>query len=169
MNIALLLADLGIRLSELERRGLCRCEEAADLELVQVDADGRQHLLTPLAARYWKNMAESAKGAGIELLIVSAFRSVERQAEIFHRKMALGLSINDILTVSAPPGYSEHHTGMAVDVGVTGDSQLERSFENTEAFAWLKANAGVYGFRLSYPEGNSAGYAYEPWHWCYKG
>jgi D-alanyl-D-alanine carboxypeptidase len=115
-------------------------------------------------------MAESAKGAGIELFIVSAFRSVERQAEIFRRKIASGSSVSDILTVSAPPGYSEHHTGMAVDVGVAGDSQLlEKSFENTDAFAWLASNASAYGFRLSYPEGNSAGYTYEPWHWCYKG
>ena len=68
---------------------------------------------------------------------------------------------------SAPPGCSEHHTGRAVDIGTPHCKVLDEEFEQTEAFDWLVRFAGKFGFRLSYPRGNSCGYAYEPWHWCF--
>lgn len=150
-------------------RGLCEYAEAACLELVATDADGRQHFLAPPAAAAWRALQAAAAQDGIELLLVSAFRSVARQAALVRRKLDCGASIEEVLTVCAPPGYSEHHTGCAVDVGAPGCALLEIEFERTPAFAWLMRRAGEHGFRLSYPRNNRGGYQYEPWHWCYAG
>jgi len=113
-------------------------------------------------------MQAAAHADGVALRIASAFRSIERQAEIVRAKLARGLSLDAILEVSAPPGYSEHHTGRAVDVTTDGVRPLEIEFETTDAFRWLSRRAGEFGFLLSYPAGNGHGYAYEPWHWCHR-
>jgi D-alanyl-D-alanine carboxypeptidase len=71
--------------------------------------------------------------------------------------------------VSAPPGYSEHHTGRAVDVTTEGVPALRgRVREDERVSAGCRERAGEFGFSLSYPAGNPHGYAYEPWHWCHK-
>jgi D-alanyl-D-alanine carboxypeptidase len=73
--------------------------------------------------------------------------------------------------VSAPPGFSEHSTGYAVDLGDASapGTDLSPSFQSTRAFAWLQANANRYHFTLSFPEGNRQGVNYEPWHWRFEG
>ncbi len=107
--------------------------------------------------------------AGVIIKIVSAFRSVDRQAEIIRAKLAEGLSLDAVLCVSAPPGYSEHHSGRAIDVTTDeGAAPLEPEFEKTRAFRWLSKNAGQFGFALSFPADNPYGYDYEPWHWCFR-
>jgi D-alanyl-D-alanine carboxypeptidase len=136
---------------------------------VERGSDGREHLLVPQAASAWRSLQTAALDAGVSLFIVSAFRSIERQAEIVRRKLGAGLGIEEILTVCAPPGFSEHHTGRAVDVSTKESPSLEIEFDQTPAFAWLVAHAHEFGFHLSYPKGNSQGYQYEPWHWCYQG
>jgi len=73
-----------------------------------------------------------------------------------------------IFCASAPPGYSEHHSGRALDVTTPGATPLQEEFEGTPAFAWLSKNAASFGFALSYPRGNRHGFMYEPWHWCYR-
>ena len=73
-------------------------------------------------------------------------------------KLARGQSIDEILSVSAPPGYSEHHSGRAVDVTTDGVRPLELEFEGTAAFTWLSRHAGRFGFSLSYPRQNPYGY-----------
>jgi D-alanyl-D-alanine carboxypeptidase len=73
-----------------------------------------------------------------------------------------------VLSVTAPPGYSEHHTGRAVDVATPGSPVLETTFEQTRAFSWLQKHANNFGFYLSFPQGNASGYQYEPWHWCFS-
>ena len=113
-------------------------------------------------------MKAAAQADGVAIRIVSAFRSIERQTEIVRGKLERGLSLDAILEVSAPPGYSEHHTGRAVDITTDGASALEIEFERTEAFRWLCSRAGEFGFSLSYPRDNPHGYAYEPWHWCHR-
>lgn len=160
--------ELGITPALIAERRLCAFAEAVVLEPAEIGADGRQHLLIPGAARAWREMAAAAEDDGIRIFIVSAFRSVERQADILRRKLAAGLSIERILAVSAPPGFSEHHTGRAVDVATPGVAVLEESFADTAAFAWLERRAADFDFRLSYPAGNPQGYRYEPWHWCYR-
>ena len=112
-------------------------------------------------------MREVAAEDGVELQIVSAFRSIEYQLGILERKLAHGRNIEEILRVSAAPGYSEHHSGRALDITAPGFAALEEEFEKSPAFAWLKRHAWRFGFRLSYPRRNPHGIAYEPWHWCW--
>ena len=113
-------------------------------------------------------MKAAAAEAGVGLHLVSAFRSLDRQCEIVRDKLAGGQSLDEILAVSAPPGYSEHHTGRAIDIGSRPDDPLEEAFERSDAYAWLGPNASRYGFFLSYPRENRYGYRYEPWHWLHR-
>lgn len=87
-------------------------------------------------------MQAAAARDGVTMSLVSAYRSVERQREIIETKLARGDSITDILKFVAPPGYSEHHTGRAIDIGTSEDDTLEEVFETTPAFAWLRVRAG---------------------------
>lgn len=160
-------AELGISSQFFVARGLCECKEASCLEVAEVGTDGKDHLLVPAAASAWRSLKAAALGDGVSLFIVSAFRSIDRQTEIVRRKLEAGAPIEDILTVCAPPGFSEHHTGRAVDLSTPGSRSLEVEFEQTPAFAWLRAHAADFGFYLSYPIGNLCGYQYEPWHWCF--
>ena len=116
----------------------------------------------------WRAMVAAAGAEGITLLLISGFRSVQRQQEILERKRAAGEAIESILRVNAAPGYSEHHTGRAVDIGTPGCPPLEERFEETSAYGWLSRNAGRFGFFLSYPRGNPNGIVYEPWHWLHR-
>ena len=125
-------------------------------------------MLVPAAAQGWRELSSAARSDSVSIKIVSAFRSVDRQAEIVRGKLARGLSLEAILCVSAPPGYSEHHSGRAVDVTADNAPPLELEFENTEAFRWLSDNARKFRFHLSFPRDNRYGYAYEPWHWCFR-
>lgn len=159
--------ELGISATTIAARGLREYEEAQCLELAETGPDEKTHLLIPAAADAWKTLKAAARDDGVELVIVSAFRSVERQAGIIQRKVDAGQTIEEILTVCAPPGFSEHHSGRAVDISTPGVPALETVFETTPAFIWLSEHAADFGFRLSYPRGNPWGYQYEPWHWCH--
>lgn len=125
--------------------------------------------LTPPACSAWLAMQEAAQADAIPLALVSAFRSVERQSEIITAKLARGQTITEILASVAPPGYSEHHTGRAIDIGTSEDAALEEVFETTTSYAWLQARAQDYGFVMSYSRNNPQGFVFEPWHWCYQG
>ena len=138
-------------------------------ELVQFNDEGQRFQLHPDALKAWKRMKNKAKTQGIELFIVSAFRNIERQSEIIEAKKMKGVSDEDIFKVSAPPGFSEHHTGKAVDINTNGFPPFEEHFEKSDAFRWLSVNAKDFGFHLSYPKKNKYGIAYEPWHWFYDG
>ncbi|MFZ1223205.1 MAG: M15 family metallopeptidase, partial [Dokdonella sp.] len=105
---------------------------------------------------------------GIELQVVSAFRSASYQLRIIQRKLDHGQSIGEILRVSAAPGYSEHHCGRVVDITTPGYATLEEEFEHSPAYAWLQHEASRFRFTLSYPRNNHHGIAYEPWHWCWR-
>jgi D-alanyl-D-alanine carboxypeptidase len=135
--------------------------------VAETGVDGREHLLVPAAGKAWREMCSTAGADGVTLRIVSAFRSIERQADIIRRKLELGMSLEQILSVSAPPRYSEHHSGRAVNVTTEGCPPLEAEFEQTGAIQWLFAHAMQFGFVLSFPRGNRYGYAYEPWHWYF--
>lgn len=162
------LSALGISSELITARGLHECDESVTLEVAEVGADGRDHLLVPLAAEAWRSLKAAALAGGIDLFIVSAFRSIDRQAEIVRRKIESGAAVESILTVCAPPGFSEHHTGRAVDLSTPGSRALEVEFDQTAAYAWLTEHAAEFGYYLSYPIGNSWGYQYEPWHWCFQ-
>lgn len=163
-----MLDALGISAEILQQRGFVAASEATSLVLAEVGEDGRKYWLTPAANQAWQAMKNTAAGDGIALLMISAFRSVVRQTEIIQAKLAAGQSIHDILQVCAPPGYSEHHTGRAIDIATPEDPELEISFDTTTAFRWLQQHAHEFGFDMSYPPGNHSGYQYEPWHWCFQ-
>jgi len=148
-------------------RGLKRVREPARLAFIGHDTQARPQWLAPPAARAWGRMREAALKDGAVLEVVSAFRSVEYQLGILERKLARGQHIDAILRVSAAPGYSEHHSGRALDLTTPGFAALEEEFERSAAFAWLCKNAQVYGFKLSLARDNPHGIAYEPWHWCW--
>ncbi len=121
------------------------------------------------AARAWLHMRDAALRDSILLEAISGYRSHDYQLGIFARKLARGMSVDDILRVNAAPGFSEHHGGCALDIGTAGEPPAEESFEATPAFGWLQANAGGHGFAMSYPRGNPHGIVHEPWHWRYQG
>ena len=160
--------ELGIEPARIRARRLPVHAEAQSLRPIGLGTDGRDKMLIAAAATAWFAMREAARDSGIELLLVSAFRSIEFQAGLIRGKLAKGRSIDEILTVNAPPGCSEHHTGRAVDLGEAGCPPLEQQFETTAAFRWLQANAAQYGFTMTYPKDNAEGYLYEPWHWCWN-
>lgn len=142
--------------------------EAVKLSSIGKDIYERQQKMTPGAADSWKKMVKAASADDIIIEPVSAFRSVDYQAGLVRRKLEKGQSMEQILSVSAAPGYSEHHTGNAIDITTPGYDVLEEPFEDSPAFEWLSENAADFGFILSYPRNNRHGVCYEPWHWCWR-
>lgn len=107
-----------------------------------------------------------------DMMGISCYRSIERQAAIFcnpARIESRGYA-GQAFSV-APPGYSEHSTGFTIDFGSRSESgcNLESCFEGTRVGRWLIANAGRFGFEMSFPRGNGQGVTYEPWHYRWKG
>ena len=128
--------------------------------------------LQPEVAQKVETMITEANAAGIRLDAISGFRSLEDQRYLFFDlKAERGQTPETRAEVSAPPGYSEHHTGYAVDFVDLSQpaTELETSFEQTAAFRWLEENAAYYGFEMSFPKDNDQNVAYEPWHWRYVG
>lgn len=144
---------------------------APESTLAPVTADGSLKMRAT-AAKKLKQMQVAAKADGVILTIISGFRDVETQEKLFFDVKEQRLQdAAQRAEVSAPPGYSEHHTGYAVDLGdgnVPG-THLETSFADTAAFRWLEQNALKYSFELSFPPNNKQGVSYEPWHWRFVG
>jgi zinc D-Ala-D-Ala carboxypeptidase len=168
-RIHLELVRLGIPLTWIVEHQLPFHPEAAELVVAETDAQGRDHLLTPAAANAWKQMKQAAAQDGVILEIVSSFRTIERQVEIIQNKIARDMPMETILTLSAPPGYSEHHSGRAIDINTPGCRATEEEFSDTAACRWLEQHAARFDFSLSYPRDNTLGFIYEPWHWYYQG
>lgn len=144
-----------------------RFMDATELISVGRDYYGRDAFLHPLAAQAWLGLVAASNQNGVNLLLISAFRSIERQKQIIQKKKDRGLTWDEILRFSAFPGFSEHHTGCAVDIASRDCPDLIIDFEHTHEFRWLTANAGEFGFGMSYPRGNQFGVEFEPWHWMW--
>ncbi len=144
-------------------------EEATEVVEVGPNLVGRMQSLEPQTATRWAAMVRAAAAGGVQLMIVSGYRSIDYQARLIRKKINAGQQLRDILTVSAAPGYSEHHTGRAVDIATPGSRPLTEEFEDSAAFRWLKENAADFGFSMSYPRDNRYGFIYEPWHWAQHG
>jgi len=168
-RVAELFRELGIPEDYGVRRQLDVQPEATELVSIGNDDAGRDCLLAPRAAQAWRIMRERALVYGIKLIPLSGFRSIERQAEIIRGKLALGETLEEILRSMAAPGYSEHHTGRAIDIGTDGILPLEEAFATSAAYAWLIRHGEHFGFRMSYPQNNRTGFVYEPWHWFWQG
>ncbi|MEN9204416.1 MAG: M15 family metallopeptidase [Thermostichales cyanobacterium SZTDM-1c_bins_54] len=133
---------------------------------------GRAVQLRRSAAQAWRSMQQAAAQAGVVLVPISGFRSIADQEYLFfQRARQKSLRPQERALVSAPPGYSEHHTGYALDIGDGRDpaTDVEVTFTRTAAWAWLNQHGARFGFELSFPEGNSQGISFEPWHWRYVG
>jgi D-alanyl-D-alanine carboxypeptidase len=139
--------------------------------LVDVEPNivGRMQRLHPDTARAWRTMKAAAQQDGITLLLVSGFRSFGYQIELIRAKLEEGQDIASILSVNTAPGFSEHHTGRAVDLATPGTRPLTDQFESSDAFFWRQHNAQQFGFHMPYGRGNRYGLSYEPWHWSQLG
>ena len=149
--------------------GHLRYIEASAKELKQMDGGLK---LRSTALPKFQAMTTAAKAAGVKLSTISAFRSIADQEKVFFEiKAQRKQAPEKRAEVSAPPRYSEHHTGYAVDLGDATNSamDLKPEFDTTPAFKWLQANAARYSFEMSFPQGNLQGVSYEPWHWRYVG
>jgi zinc D-Ala-D-Ala carboxypeptidase len=145
--------------------------EAPTEELQPIVPDGSIKL-RQAAAEQFAAMEAAAQADGISLVVISGFRTLDEQESLFFDvKAERGQEAKKRAEVSAPPGYSEHHTGYAVDIGdgSAPAANLSLDFEKTEAFKWLETNAPYYSFELSFPKNNSQGVSYEPWHWRFVG
>lgn len=146
-------------------------EEAPAEELKPITRDGGIKLRIN-AANKFLDMQRVAKEQGVSLVPISGFRNVSEQEYLFFRvKEQRKQGAAERAEVSAPPGYSEHHTGYAIDIG-DGNApatNLKVSFEETSAYRWLAVNAPRYSFELSFPRDNLQGISYEPWHWRFVG
>jgi len=159
---------LGIPSNYAHERELDLQPEATSLVDVGHGSSGNMLQLTPEASKIWHSMKLAASHDGIHLLMVSGYRSLEYQGTLIQKKLDRGEPIKTILKILAPPGYSEHHTGLAIDITSPDCPPCIERFEKTDAFAWLQKHASEFDFILSYPRGNRHGFLYEPWHWAYR-
>lgn len=126
-----------------------------------------------------QQMLLDAKSQGIELTVVSGYRSYDRQAELFSdgmtERMSAGLTpleaYKETVRSVTLPGTSEHEAGLAVDITSASYPVLEESQADTPEQQWLMSHCYEYGFILRYPKGTEdiTGITYEPWHYRYVG
>ena len=110
------------------------------------------------------NLLQAAEKAGILLKVESAYRSKGYQKSIFKRMLAENRTFDDIVRYVAPPGYSQHMLGTAVDFFPS-----DWHFADTEAYDWLKENAYHFGFKETYTRSNPMKMPWEAWHWNFTG
>ncbi|MBR5310524.1 MAG: M15 family metallopeptidase [Oscillospiraceae bacterium] len=154
--------------------------EDYDVNLVNVQG---KYNLDEKAAESAKELVAAARKAGFDMVLCSAYRTVEKSAELYSRKVNQFINAGyDEATAKieaakwvAPPGTSEHHTGLAMDL-VSSDywgyySDLEHAYENFDSFKWLYEHCAEFGFILRYPKDKQdiTGITYEPWHYRYVG
>jgi len=162
------LAKLGITARHCSDSRLSRCIEAEQLVSAEKDIFDRPLRMTAETHQSWVAMKKAAANEKIVLQLVSGYRSIDYQCQLIQTKLDEGRKISEILKVNAIPGYSEHHTGRALDLTTIDCKPLEEEFEFSAAFTWLTSNAQRFNFHLSYPRDNIMSIAYEPWHWAYQ-
>jgi D-alanyl-D-alanine carboxypeptidase len=162
------LRELGIPDSFVAQRRRLLREECNDLVSIGLDMFGREQRLERRAASQWQAMLATANKDGVVMAVISGFRSFDYQRKLVERKLAAGLTVEQIVCVSALPGFSEHHTGRAIDIGTPGSQPVTEEFEQTPAFSWLTRRGQDFGFGMTYPRDNEFGVIYEPWHWVFR-
>lgn len=139
--------------------------------IVQIDKDytfqEKESWIHKQVEPFLENMLNKAKKDGIDLKVISAYRSFDEQVDVKEGHVVVYGS-GTANQFSAEQGYSEHQLGTTVDLTTPEVGGTYTSFKDTEAYEWLTKNAYKYGFTLSYPENNSY-YIYEPWHWRFVG
>ena len=159
-------------------RGLVEAPTAADLLLRRGDpsytvllVDDQSAAVRRVAYDDLRQMRAAATTAGVTLVILSAYRSYARQQATFAYWVSVS-GYDRALEASARPGHSEHQLGTSIDFGDGAAAPWEYAdWALTPAGAWLRENAGAYGFVMSYPPGTAAVtcYKYEPWHYRWVG
>ena len=149
-------------------------------ELVSVKDARKSIELSKAAEMALEAMFKEMRANGFDnVFVTSAYRSYDYQVSLFNtyisQEMASGLSYEaakeKVLTYSALPGTSEHHTGLAVDLMTDSMTELDESFANEPVYPWLLQNAWKFGFILRYPADkvDVTGYSFEPWHYRFVG
>ena len=126
--------------------------------------------LLPSAAAAFRKMQAAAQLQGVGITPISGYRGFDLQKYLFDKKVKkLGRPELAARWV-APPGYSEHHTGLALDVGDPSTPKCDAlpCFEKTRTYHWLTKNAARFGFELSFHEAEGH-IQFEPWHWRFVG
>lgn len=146
-------------------------------DLVEANIDfvdstvGERRMLRKEAAQAIEGLMKDAKAAGIDLKGTSAFRSYAYQVNLFNAYVERD-GKEQAMKYSAPPGHSEHQTGLAIDVSSASvNYQLTQSLGETVEGKWLANHAHEYGFIIRYQKEfeEETGYMYEPWHLRYIG
>lgn len=130
-------------------------------------ATGRQ--LQQEAADALASLCDAGRAVGVTFYAASAYRDYQSQSTIYNSYISsMGQEAAD--AASARPGYSEHQTGLAVDLAASNEDD-HAEFKDTNAFIWVSSNCYTYGWILRFPEGKETitGYEYEPWHYRYLG
>ena len=194
LRLGLLFVGLGILLTFLADKSLLRQTKSLDNSINSTEKNQNKsllgHLPYPEASEKelvlfspgiyvhkeiyekFKEMQFMAAQRGVSLQLLSGYRSIDLQRDIFYENKSIrNQTAVERSKVSAPPGYSEHSTGYAIDVGDGNypDTHFEVEFEQTPAFKWMKRFASKYHFVLSFPPNNKQGVSYEPWHWRFEG
>ena len=194
LGLGLLFVGLGISLTLLANNSFLRQTKSLDDSINSTETNQNKsllgHLPYPEASKNelilfspgiyihkeiyenFKEMQFMASQRGVSLQLLSGFRSIDLQRDIFYENKSIrNQTAVERSMVSAPPGYSEHSTGYAIDVGDGNypDTHFEVEFEQTPAYKWMKRFASKYHFVLSFPPNNKQGVTYEPWHWRFEG
>lgn len=141
-------------------------ERLVEIDRKWIDNTKTDEYFLAQAWPFLEDLLEDANRDGVDLRILSAYRSFDEQAQLKGQYLVTyGEGAN---TFSADQGFSEHQLGTAVDFSTPDMAGQLTGFGETEAYEWLLDNAYKHGFILSYPEGN-AFYVYEPWHWRFVG
>jgi len=150
-----------------------------NFKMPELETISGEYKVDARAAPFLRRMFNDAKLEGITLMLTSAYRSPEYQDTLFRnqieRQRQRYATEEEAIAAAAmivlPPGTSEHHTGLAVDI-VTPDYQvLDDGFANTPAAKWLAENSWKYGYILRYPKDKQSitNIIYEPWHFRFVG
>ena len=149
-----------------------------DFEVETANVQG-DFVMDERVADAMKEMIADAKEENVDLMICSAYRSIDRQQELFDAEVAVQMNNGKskeeaekiTATMIAMPGTSEHHTGLAADIVTPTHQTLDPEFADTAAGKWLQENAAEYGFILRYPEDKQdiTKIIYESWHYRYVG
>ena len=139
--------------------------EIDDLVTLDKEYSSRGEKIREIAYKNLKVMFDKAREDGINLNVISGYRTSEKQNTLFNNSVKKN-GIEHALMYSAKMGHSEHQLGLAIDINTT-----QESFKNTNEYKWLKNNSYKYGFIERYKENkeNITGFAYEPWHYRYIG
>ncbi len=143
--------------------------ERTDLQNINLAYAYANNSAAEIVIKKFKQMRDDIEEEmNVHLMVNSSYRSYEDQEEIYNEFKKVSLKYAD--SYAARPGYSEHQTGLAIDI-TSLEHPTANEFKESEEYKWLKENCHKYGFVLRYPEGKEhiTGYSTESWHFRYIG